>query len=403
MIRDPEIFKQISIKDFDHFEDHFAFTDASTDKLWGNTLFFLNGQRWRRMRATVSPAFTGSKIRQMLDFKSEHAVKVVNHFLKLAAMEKRIKIDLKDFFNRYTADVIATSAFGLKVDSFIDPENEFFLFGRIFDSPSKINILQSILMHKFRRFARLLGIQHMDRSTSVNFKKLILDTIEIRQKNQVHRPDLMYLLIQAKDGMLKRHFEDKGDRDSFAVVEESDVVGRSFGTHKWDDDAIVGQCFSIYASTIHTTSTTLTFIAYELTRHQMVQKKLAEEIDAVTAKLNGKPITYEVIQEMRYLDQVVCETLRRWPPLGQLERLCVKDYVFDNGKDLRFAIEKGTRVLFPIYGMHHDPKYFPQPNKFDPERFNDVNKHNIVPGTYLPFGGGPRNCIGMLEKKTFLG
>lgn len=50
--------------------------------------------------------------------------------------------------------------------------------------------------------------------------------------------------------------------------------------------------------------------------------------------------------------------------------------------------------LIPIYGLHHDPKHFPDPEKFDPERFSEENKHNIAPNTYLPFGVGPRNCIG---------
>lgn len=57
-------------------------------------------------------------------------------------------------------------------------------------------------------------------------------------------------------------------------------------------------------------------------------------------------------------------------------------------------IEKGVSVIVPIWGLHHDPKYFPNPDEFDPERFNEENKQNIVPCSYLPFGEGPRNCIG---------
>lgn len=65
VVRDPEVMKQITMKDFDHFEDHRGFFDASCDKLWGNTLFFMTGEKWRNMRATLSPAFTGSKMRLM--------------------------------------------------------------------------------------------------------------------------------------------------------------------------------------------------------------------------------------------------------------------------------------------------------------------------------------------------
>jgi cytochrome P450 family 6 len=57
-------------------------------------------------------------------------------------------------------------------------------------------------------------------------------------------------------------------------------------------------------------------------------------------------------------------------------------------------IEKGINVIMPVYGLHYDPDYFPDPYKFDPERFSDENKKNIKPYTYIPFGSGPRGCIG---------
>lgn len=95
---------------------------------------------------------------------------------------------------------------------------------------------------------------------------------------------------------------------------------------------------------------------------------------------------------MRYLDQVICEAFRKWPPAVQINRVCVKYYAYDDGNKMSFKIEKGIPCLLPIYGFHHDEKYFPEPDKFDPDRFSDENKSNILPGTYIPFGIGPRNC-----------
>lgn len=77
----------------------------------------------------------------------------------------------------------------------------------------------------------------------------------------------------------------------------------------------------------------------------------------------------------------------------QIDRNCSKDYMYDDGK-LRFKIEKGSNIAIPIYSIQQDPKYYPDPERFDPDRFSDANKHNIVPGSYIPFGIGPRNCIG---------
>lgn len=165
-------------------------------------------------------------------------------------------------------------------------------------------------------------------------------------------------------------------------------------------------------------------MAYELAANPEVQKLLQKEIDCVNEKLGGKMIDYETIQSMKYMDQVVCETLRKWPAAPLIDRLCVKDYEMEYD-DKKFTIEKGINFYIPIYGIHHDEQYFPQPEKFEPERFNDENKANIDPDTYIPFGKqvkmsmngscnlycltigiGPRNCIGsrfaLMEIKTIM-
>lgn len=101
------------------------------------------------------------------------------------------------------------------------------------------------------------------------------------------------------------------------------------------------------------------------------------------------------------------ETLRKWPNLIATDRVCNKPYTIQpvNSNEKPLVVEKNEIIWIPIYGLHRDAKYFPEPDKFDPERFNDENKHTINPYTYLPFGIGPRNCIGsrfaLLECKTF--
>jgi cytochrome P450 len=87
-------------------------------------------------------------------------------------------------------------------------------------------------------------------------------------------------------------------------------------------------------------------------------------------------------------------TLRFYPPAPMTDRGCTKDYKLP-GTDL--IIKKGHAVAVPIIGIHHDERYYPNPEKFDPERFSSENKHKINPYTWLPFGSGPRNCIGFLE------
>lgn len=178
----------------------------------------------------------------------------------------------------------------------------------------------------------------------------------------------------------------------FATVEESMAI-KSIQKRQWNDDEITAQCFIFFQAGFEVTSQALTFTAYELVANPDVQQKLYEEIAAMNEKLNGQRISYEMIQKMKYLDQVISKALRKWPPVVQLDRLCVKDYVYDDGKR-KFLIEKGSNIVYSVFATHRDPKYFPNPIKFDPERFSDENKHHIVAGSYTPFGSGPRNCIG---------
>lgn len=105
-----------------------------------------------------------------------------------------------------------------------------------------------------------------------------------------------------------------------------------------------------FAGGSETTSTALTFAAYELTVNPDIQQRLYEEIFETNEKLNGQRITYDALQKMKYLDQVVCETLRKWPPLPNADRICVKNYVYDDHK-FKFEIEKGKTAFIPFYGM----------------------------------------------------
>ncbi|KAL1137634.1 hypothetical protein AAG570_009330 [Ranatra chinensis] len=127
-----------------------------------------------------------------------------------------------------------------------------------------------------------------------------------------------------------------------------------------------------------------------LSLHQDVQSKLGKEIEEVLKKHSNK-INMESIKEMKYLTMVLSETLRCFPTLARMERTCTKDYTFPTG----LTIEKNTRVNVPLYGLHNDPKYYPNPEKFDPERFTENAKSERPPYVYLPFGNGPRKCVGM--------
>ncbi|XP_042913579.1 cytochrome P450 3A19-like, partial [Parasteatoda tepidariorum] len=148
-------------------------------------------------------------------------------------------------------------------------------------------------------------------------------------------------------------------------------------------------------------------VAYEAIQNmKYLDNVISEALRQLTINcyifFQGK-VTYEAIQNMKYLDNVISEALRLHPPVVRLDRISVVDYKL---KGTEITIPKGTTVTTPVYAMHRDPEFFPDPETFNPDRFSPENKDKIIPYSYLPFGSGPRNCIGMrfalLETKICL-
>lgn len=126
----------------------------------------------------------------------------------------------------------------------------------------------------------------------------------------------------------------------------------------------------------------MTFALYELAYRHDIQTKLRDEIEEVSKRNDGK-ITYESLKEMAYLDQVVNETLRLYSPIGQLFRKCLNDYKVP-GTD--FIIEKNMSIIIPVHAIHHDSRYYYDPELFNPDRFNPQEKEKRPKYSFLPFG-----------------
>lgn len=391
VIRDPGLLKQLTVKHFDHFPDHKSFVDEKVDVLFGNNLFMLTGDKWRDMRTTLSPAFTGSKMRQMFEFVSECAIDLADYFMEQSTQGHRVERELKDVFSRYTNDVIASCAFGIKINSFTNQRNEFFVAGqRVREFTGALAALKLVLLKTVPFITRTLDITLLDRQVTSFFRSMIIDTMAVRKEKKIFRPDMINILMRVRQGELN-----ESDEESHADDESNGPKASAKRT--WSDDEIAAQAFLFFVAGFETTSTMLTFAAYELALSPMVQQKLYEEIAETNRLCEGKRVEYETLQKMKYLDQVVNESLRKWPPVVVTDRVCNQDFDHRDDSGLQFRIEKNMSIWIPIYGYHHDPKYFADPEKFDPDRFNEENKKNIVAGTYLPFGYGPRNCIGKCE------
>lgn len=305
--------------------------------------------------------------------------------------------ELKDVFSRCTTDVIATAAFGIQVNSLQNPTNTFYTMGQKSTTFGIRDILVALTMETFPRLSRSLGLQFFDASQTEFYRSLVHDTMAHRQRENIFRPDMIQLLMEAKTkGCIRSDSaEDTATADSFATVQDISTEQLKGNSGRvWSDPDLTAQCFLFFTAGFETTATLLATMCHELAENQAVQLKLRCEIDAARSRLNGGPFTYDVMQSLRYLDMVVSESLRKWPPAIATDRMCVRPYELhdDDGHTLR--IRKGDGLWIPIFALHRDPEYWPEPNKFDPERFSDERKGEIQPFTYVPFGVGPRNCIG---------
>ncbi|XP_072748026.1 cytochrome P450 9e2-like [Anoplolepis gracilipes] len=368
-LRDPELLKDIMIKDFENFHDHRKFVDESIDPLFTKNVFSLRGDRWREMRNTLTPSFTASKMKFMFDLVSKCSHEFVNYLVDHPELYN--EIETKQIFRRYTTDVIATTAFGISVNSMKHPTNEFYMKGIEVSkslSGSFLTMFKFIIIRAYPRFAKLIGMEAFITSTmSEFFKRIIGETMRVREEQGIIRPDMIHLLMQARDKNISNEM----------ILED-----------------MVAQAFGFFLAGFETSSILMCFVAHELALNRDIQDRLREEVQQ---HLTGEnELSYESLSKMTYMDMVVSETLRKYPPTIFMDRLCTKSYELPPSqpgyKSVR--IESDTVIMIPVFALHRDPKYFPNPDKFDPERFSEENKTNIVPYTYLPFGHGPRKCIG---------
>merc|ERR1719507_2109574 len=162
-------------------------------------------------------------------------------------------------------------------------------------------------------------------------------------------------------------------------------------------EQIIGQAIVFILAGFETTASTLTSLSYCLAKNPDVLEKLMEEVNEVVEASEGK-IDQESIREMPYLEACIKETLRLLPPIFRNDRTCVKDWEEDG-----LFIPKGMNISIPVFVIHHDPAIWAEPETFRPERFFKEEESAIQACSWLPFGGGPRQCIGerfaMVEMK----
>lgn len=385
---DPDLVKCIMQKDFNHFVNRGVYYNEQHDPLSAH-LFSIEDEKWKNLRAKLTPTFTSGKMKMMFNtiLETNNQMKLV-----LDQLTEGQSFEIKDLMLRLNSDIIGSCAFGIDISSLKDPEVPFRQQSKKLFHFSFLGNILLMFSTMVPSVARKLGIGFNDKEAANYYLDLIKKTVAYREEQNIYRKDFMHLLIQLKNkGIIT-------DDESLHAV-SADEKQKSGGL---TINELAAQAFVFFAAGFETSSSVISFTMYELALQPKIQDKVRKEINTVIAKYGGQ-ITYEGIMEMTYMEMVVNESLRKYPTLPILNRVVSIDYKLPNSKSI---ITKGTKVFISTKGLHHDPEYYPDPQKFDPERFSEDNKSKRHPFTFLPFGEGPRVCIGlrfgMLQTKVAL-
>lgn len=383
IVKDVEIIKQITIRDFDNFINHNKSFDEKVDPIAGRALVSMFDEKWRVMRNSLSPVFTSSKMKMMFGTLCECAQSFINYFDEERG---RIIIDAKEIFNRFTFDGISTAVLGIEGDCIKNKDSSLYRIGKSAVSPSFWSGMKMVLVLICKPLYLLLKLRFLSEEMVSFLEKHIIDAMNNREKHDLYRADIIQILLQIKKGQLQKNEQlDETGLAIFAANIEYDV-GVKKAEINWTKEDLLAQGLIFFTAGADTTKNLLQMTAYELAKNPAVQKELIEEVDCVLKTLGDEPVTYEALHKMKYLDQVISESLRYWPPAFVTNRECNKDYLFDLGNGKTALIKKGEQVLIPIAAIQRDPKYFADPNTFDPHRFDDDRKNLILPGSFIPFG-----------------
>lgn len=361
-VGNPEIIKSILGKDFEHFADRRTFDLGKVNPIANDMLTNARGQHWRFIRGIVSPAFTSGKTRRLFPLMNNRAL----HLLQMAREEsKRGRVEARALCGRYTMDSIASCAFGIECDAYSSEAESFpVMAARVMQlSPARaLKILVLLVAPKIAEVIQRLGIDFTSPEFHF-FRQVVTHTLRMREKRGVRRGDFLDMLVESKMNTKE---------------------GLS-------DNTITAQAILFILAGYDNTANTLALTLHLLAHHPHVQAELRREI-AGEMRRNGPQIPHDRLMEMPYLDAVISESLRLYPAAPVIERICTKPYTIAGTS---VHLKKGQPVLVPIWSIHRDPHHWPQPDNFMPQRFLGKSRNSITPFSYMPFGHGPRSCIGL--------
>jgi cytochrome P450 len=322
----------------------------------GKGLLTTHGEAWRTQRRLIQKGFD----RKQLDVLSSIMQDSLAESLRAFDTQARIgPVDICPHLMKITFQMVCRSLFGARLkDEDID------LISWTISTIQEFMVRQTIQPYLNPWFA-MSGELRRHEEMRTRADGILLDYIRRRRQeapSQAHsesvQQDLLQILMDA------RYHDGKGMSDELVLSESMQLL-------------VAGH---------ETSSNALSWILYLLSSRPDCLERLRQEFDSV---LGEAPLSYSDVPKFEFAAQVIQEALRLYPPFWMVDRMALSD---DRAGDL--AIPRGSTVIVFIYGAHHSPEYWENPESFDPERFTKANEKFHRPFSFLPFGAGPRGCIG---------
>jgi cytochrome P450 len=346
LLNHPDLVRDALVTHADYFHKGRALQRSK--RLLGEGLLTSEGEHHRRQRRLAQPAFHRKRVESYGAVMVEYAARARDRW------HEGETLDLTHEMMRLTLAIVGKTLFDAEVESEADEIGVALtelleLFQMLLLPYSEY--LERLPLPANRRFAR----------SRAKLDAVIYRIINERRASGADHGDLLSMLLLAQD-------------------EEGAGGGMT-------DEQLRDEALTIFLAGHETTANALAWTWYLLSQNPAAEAKLHAELDAVLD--GGRLPTVEDLPQLRYTEMVLAESMRLYPPAWVIGRLAVKDYAVGD-----YVAAQGTLVLISQYVMHRDPRFFPDPLRFDPERWTPEAKEARPQYAYFPFGGGARRCIG---------
>uniref|UniRef100_A0A1B6DGU0 Cytochrome P450 n=1 Tax=Clastoptera arizonana TaxID=38151 RepID=A0A1B6DGU0_9HEMI len=317
LIRSPNYIESILVKNFSSFHDNNnSYVDKESDPYFSTDPFFSSGTDWKTNRAAMIPMLSPGKVKAMF-LAMKEIMKQMEDYLE----NNSENIDAKHFATLFTSDIIANCVFGIQSNSFLEGDNHIFrkLNKKVMESFH--NPLKGLIFVSFPRIAKFLRCRLVPDSAYTFLKEVIMQVKEFRETNHIVRNDFINALLSAYN---------KAIQDNDGCIENPEVL-------------LLGRAISFFIEGVETSAITISYILYELAVNPKVQETLKKEILSAFSK--REDIEYETLQNLPYLNKVISETLRKYPPVLVLKKKCTENITLDMD-GTKLEIEKGTPEFF---------------------------------------------------------